>query len=254
MRFYLLPTALLLLSASASLADNAQTVEDCEYWRLGADDAEKASRLAACDTVIGNKRFAEKDRAMAYAERAGRAQNDNRATDAIADLSQAIALAPEQIEWVRDRGFLYHLLPEYARALEDFNAYLAAKPDNAHVTFYRGLTQLELGNETSAFADMAKAIELDPKDAFKRYWRAKVFAKGGNVDAALADLGEAVRLDPAEEDHYVLRQSPTTPSPTSTARFSTSKRASSISRSPTTTRCCGSRRAMRTTQVAERNS
>lgn len=202
---HLIATALWLLAASASLADDAQIVKDCDYWLLGEDDVEKARRLTACDTIIGDKRFAAKDRAMAYAERASHAQRNDRPKDAIADLSQAIALAPDQLQWRQDRGFLYHFLPDHARALEDFDAYLAVNPSNAHVTFYRGLTYLELGDETRAFADMAKAIELDPNDAFNRYWRGKEYAKRGNIDAALEDLGAAIRLDPSDEDHYILR-------------------------------------------------
>ena len=73
---HLLILAPVLLLGSAALADRKQDVEDCEYWLLSKDDAEKARRLAACDRIIGDKRFTKEDRAMAYAERARFAERE----------------------------------------------------------------------------------------------------------------------------------------------------------------------------------
>ncbi len=84
-----------LCLCSPALADDNK---DCFYWRLGKDDAEKASRRAACDRIIAGKGATDTDRAVAYAERASWDEQDNRRADAIADFDHALALDPSQIE------------------------------------------------------------------------------------------------------------------------------------------------------------
>jgi hypothetical protein len=92
---HILVFVVLVLLCSSSLASDEQDIDDCDYWRLGKDDADKAKRLAACDRIIKDKHFAPADRARAYAERAGFAGGESRNDDAIAD-GQALALAPDQ--------------------------------------------------------------------------------------------------------------------------------------------------------------
>ena len=111
---HLLAFASFLLLCSTSLASDEEVIHDCEYWRLGKDDAEKAKGLAACDRIIKDKHFTPAERAMAYAERSLAATRANRNDDAIADLDQALALSPlapdanTLIGWRRTRADLLH--------------------------------------------------------------------------------------------------------------------------------------------------
>ena len=207
---HVLAFALFLLPCCSSGAADEQVIHDCDYWRLGKDNAEKAKGLAACDRIIKDKHFAPADRAMAYAERAGFAANESRNDDAIADLDQALALSPlapdanTLIGWRRTRADLLHFKGLHDRAIEDYDKVLAANPDG-HITFFRGLSYLGKGDETRAFADFAKAIELAPDDYWLRYRRGLEYAKRGQADAALADVDKAIALKNDDRDSYLLR-------------------------------------------------
>ena len=195
----LLAFSVLLLSCLPSLAADEKVVHDCDYWRLGNDEAEKAKLRKACDQIIGDKAFSKADRAMAYAERASFAANDKRSDDAIADYGQALALAPlapdatEITGWRRTRADLLHFKGAHDQAIEDYDKVLEVHADG-HVTFYRGLSYLGKGDETRGFADLSKGIELDPEDPWLRYQRGYEYAKRGQLDAALADEDNAIAL------------------------------------------------------------
>lgn len=204
-----LALAFLLLLCLPSLAADERVIDDCDYWRLGKDEAEKASRRAACDRIIKNKKhFSTADRAMAYAELASFAEGEGRSEDAIAEYGQAIALSPEhpdQMDWHRDRGMLLHFAGDHTRAIADFDTILAADPRNGNITYYRGLSYLAKGEEARGFEDLAKGIELDPTRSFFRYWRGLQYAKRGQTDAALAELDKAIALQSDDRDSYLLR-------------------------------------------------
>ena len=195
--------SLLLLCGSALAADDP-LIHDCDYWRLGKDEAEQARGLAACDRIIKDKQFDRAVRGMAYAERASYASQKDRSDDAIADFTEALELVPDHYEWRRDRAFLLHFKKENDRAIADFDKILAADPSIAHNWFYRGLTYLRKGDETRGFADMAKAIELAPDYPFYRYWRGVQHAERGRIDAATADVDKAIAIKNDELDHYLL--------------------------------------------------
>ena len=195
--------AFLLLSFSSAVGADDQTIEECAYWRLGSDEADKSRRLAACDRIISDKRFASSERAKAYAKRAD-AKSSTDGPGAIADFDRALELDPDQIGWRRDRAYLLHFAKQHDRAIEDFNAILAAKPDG-HVMFYRGLTYLGKGDETRGFADLGEGIKLAPDDAWFRYWRARLYAERGNIEAAMADVDASIALKNDDDDAYLLR-------------------------------------------------
>jgi tetratricopeptide (TPR) repeat protein len=183
----------------------ADDMDDCRYWRLGKDDAEVASRRKACDRIIAGKDHTAKERAEAYSKRAGWDQQDNRPRDAIADLDQALALDPSQVEWRRDLAFLLYFDEQYDRAIQAFNTVLEATPEDGHATFFRGLAWLDKKDEARGFADLAKGIELAPNGYWYPYQRAVELAKRGRADEALPDLDKAISLKSSEVTPYLLR-------------------------------------------------
>lgn len=123
---------------SSALAADEQLIRDCDYWRLGKDEAEQARGRAACDQIIKAKKLDRAVRGMAYSERAGYASQQDRSDDAIADFTKALELVPEHYEWRRDRAFLLHFKKEHDRAIADFDKILAMDPSIAHNWYYRG--------------------------------------------------------------------------------------------------------------------
>lgn len=201
--------AVLLLCGPALAADETD-FDKCNYWRLGKDEADKANRRTACDRVIAGKSYTPAQRAEAYAERASWDAEDHRRPDAIADLDQALALAPdpsapEQVGWRRERAFHLYFAEQYDRAIKDFDDVLAARPDDAHVTFFRGLAWLDKNDEARGFADLAKGIELKPQDYWYPYQRANELVKRKRADEALPDLDKAISVKGDEPNPYLLR-------------------------------------------------
>jgi tetratricopeptide (TPR) repeat protein len=194
-----------LLVCDPALASDKQEIHDCTFWQLGKDEAEKARLATACDRIIKSKGFSPSERAEAYAERADRASHQNRSDAAIADFDKALELAPDRVEWRRDRALLLHFAAKHGRAIRDFDQLLAAKPDDTHATFFRGLSRLEVGDEAAGFADLEKGIALDPTDAWHSYTRANELSKRGRTDAAIADLTTSISLKPDDKDSYLLR-------------------------------------------------
>jgi tetratricopeptide (TPR) repeat protein len=196
--------ASILLLCSTSLASDEEVIHDCDYWRLGKDDTEKARLLSACERIIKDKRFSRADRAMAYAERASYASGQNRSDDAIADFDKALELEPDNIDWRSERAYLLYFKGDYERAIKDFDEVFAAKPD-AHLAAFRGKSYLAKGDETRGFADLSKSIELEPGKSIYRYWRAQEYGKRGQIDAALTDADMAVAVQSDDRDSHLLR-------------------------------------------------
>jgi tetratricopeptide (TPR) repeat protein len=201
---HLLAFASILLLCSTSLASDEEVIHDCDYWRLGKDDTEKARLLSACERIIKDKRFSRADRAMAYAERASYASGQNRSDDAIADFDKALELEPDNIDWRSERAYLLYFKGDYERAIKDFDEVFAAKPD-AHLAAFRGKSYLAKGDETRGFADLSKSIELEPGKSIYRYWRAQEYGKRGQIDAALTDADMAVAVQSDDRDSHLLR-------------------------------------------------
>jgi tetratricopeptide (TPR) repeat protein len=247
--------AFLIVSWLPCLASDDKAVHDCDYWRLGKDEAEQAELRKACDRIINDKSFSKADRALAYAERASAASSDSRRDDAIADLSQSLVLEPDNVERRRDRAFHFYFREQYDQAIADFDKVLAADP-TGHSTIFRGFSYLAKGDDSRGFADLAKGIELSPEDAWYRLQRGKEYAKRGKTDEALADADKAIALksddvEPTCSEQRFLqdrvrqakrspisrahpRSSPTTAFRSAIGCCSTSRRSNTISPSPTT--------------------
>jgi tetratricopeptide (TPR) repeat protein len=200
----LLAFAVVVFSCLPSIAAGDKVVEDCDYWLLGKDDAERQERLKACDRIIAGKGFSKANRALAYAEKASAASRNERNDEAIAALGQSLALEPDNLGRRRDRAFLLHHKGEHDKAIADFDKILAVDPNDDFVSYYRGLSYLAKRDEHRAFADMARGIELAPKHAWYYYWRARLYAERKHDEAALADVNKALELEPGD-DAYLLR-------------------------------------------------
>jgi tetratricopeptide (TPR) repeat protein len=91
----------------------------------------------------------------------------SRYDDAIADLTVAIALEPENPELYTLRGQMYLYLYEWDSVLADYNAALALAPEYADTYYYRGILYysiLQTGQELrpEALADFQHYLELAP--------------------------------------------------------------------------------------------
>ncbi|EDX72283.1 tetratricopeptide repeat domain protein [Coleofasciculus chthonoplastes PCC 7420] len=102
--------------------------------------------------------------------------------EAIADLTQALRLSPNNPEAYYRRGNAYVELENYQAAIEDLNQVLRLNPDNAVAYFSRGYSRDELGDYQGAIADYNQAIKLNPEYADAYY------------DQALEDFRKAAEI------------------------------------------------------------
>ncbi|MEM8805993.1 MAG: tetratricopeptide repeat protein, partial [Cyanobacteria bacterium P01_G01_bin.38] len=115
---------------------------------------------AAIATVSEAIRIAPDDSSL-YSLR-GRAylrlQDDERA---IADYTQAIYLDPQNPLGYADRGFAHRLSQDYQRALKDLNEAIRLGPDVSDFYSERGAVREELNDHRGAVQDYSQAIQLD---------------------------------------------------------------------------------------------
>lgn len=103
-----------------------------------------------------------------YAVRATAYKNLKKSAESRADAAQTIALATKAIaaapraDAYGDRAMAHHLSGNDAEALTDVNQALALAPDEARLIGIRGQIQQSLGKRDAAIADFVAALKIDP--------------------------------------------------------------------------------------------
>jgi tetratricopeptide (TPR) repeat protein/serine/threonine protein kinase len=110
-------------------------------------------------------------------------------------------LADRWVDAVRDssdplrwRGLFHHKAGNHAEALEDLNAAVALKTDDARAHLHRGRTHRALDQENLALADFSTAIRLDPADAEALRSRAELYFDQRRWNLCVNDLTAALSL------------------------------------------------------------
>ncbi|MHC4706876.1 MAG: tetratricopeptide repeat protein [Planctomycetota bacterium] len=81
---------------------------------------------------------------------------------AIADLSKAIGLDPNDPDAWQVRGYAYANLKQWDKALADSSKAIELEPDNSDHWWNRARVYSDMGKSEEAIADFSKVIELDP--------------------------------------------------------------------------------------------
>jgi len=133
-----------------------------------------------------------------------------------ADLAQAIALHPDNIDAYRVRGQLRYESKDYANSLADFTQAInlvqtnvrsieaggdqsAARTyakDNAELYGMRAEVENKLNDHPSAIHDLTHAIELKPDYVPALYLRGQLYEADGEPEAAEADFTKVIELSP----------------------------------------------------------
>jgi tetratricopeptide (TPR) repeat protein len=170
MRAVLMVLALTLVAPPAW----AQTTD--ESFCMGAD---LDLKIEGCTGVIQSVLETRKAHAIAYSNR-GAAYADKGLYDkAIADLTQAIALAPSDADAYNGRAWAYHLEREDAKGLPDAEKAVSLAPDDADSLDTRAEIYERLGRRAEAIADYRKVLKL----------ASPASQAGGNARSGLKRLG-----------------------------------------------------------------
>lgn len=150
-------------------------------------------------------------RGMALTEIAAKTKDDDNdrktangiAQRALADLSKAIEIAPNEYPYLNARGKLLLEFAFYKESITDFDKSIAIKPNGVGLA-HRGLAKFYLDDAT-AMNDLNQAVKIAPDypDAF--YIRATVQRDSGKLKDALLDLDEAIKLGKFNEKYFNTR-------------------------------------------------
>lgn len=135
-------------------------------------------------------------RADIHRQRANQRLKKGDYQEAIQDLEQALALAPDQGVLYFERGLAYRRLHDYSRAIEDLTQAIRLAPDLAEAYYNRGLIRFKVKDYRRAVDDFSHALQLKPEFAEAYFNRNLARRKLGNYEGALADYQAALKLNP----------------------------------------------------------
>jgi arylsulfatase A-like enzyme/Tfp pilus assembly protein PilF len=128
--------------------------------------------------------------------RAERAVRDRRFEEALPILHALIAEDRRNAFAHLVLGSAYMGMRQHARAVGEFQAYLALVPNSAHVHQWMAVGYANLGDQTRALREAGSALVLDPHLSDARVLRAGILSALGRRAEAVRELRTAVALDP----------------------------------------------------------
>lgn len=102
----------------------------------------------------------------------------------------------EKVTILKARARAYRDSKQYDLAIADLDEALGIAPDDASLYRDRGLVQDWQGNEEAALADYEKAIELDPGDAWSHYARGMALKQLDRFEESLKAFEDALAISP----------------------------------------------------------
>ena len=124
---------------------------------------------------------------------------------AIAELSLALKLAPQDSIALYNRGNFYFRLGDIDRAIADFTEVIRVKPNFALALMNRGTAYSNQGRLDEALADLNAAEQLRVDNFLIFYNRAVVHGRRREFDLAIADFDSTLRLKPNDVRTLVAR-------------------------------------------------
>ncbi|DAZ95189.1 TPA: hypothetical protein N0F65_013034 [Lagenidium giganteum] len=119
------------------------------------------------------------------------ALNNNRGTDSsnTVDLSSLyVSSKSKRLVLTKfTRAYALHRLNQFAKAIEDYNACIAAEPTYASVYYNRGCAYYGMGKKDEAIRDFTRALKLDCKNVLYVESRALVYKELGKFHEAIHD-------------------------------------------------------------------
>ena len=200
-------TVIAFLAAASSLAPPATAQEQSQIKTCqGGWEIEASAKVSACTALIDGKQLKDDEVAAAFYFRGAAFKDLGTFDKAMADLSEAIRLAPEASAPYAMRGGLLSAVEKFDEAIADFDNAIRLDPGDGYAFQQRGDAYEVKGQHARAIADYDETIRLDPKDGFALSVRCRVRAIWGQkLEQALKDCSEAISLDDDNQYSYEQR-------------------------------------------------
>jgi len=187
--FVLVAALLLVASTGTARADFNDEVRRCN---LGGEHPD--IQIVACTRNIESGRFAGRNLAVAFSNRALGYKRKGQLDKAIADYDEALRLKPDLVAAFNNRGNAHYFRGRLDRAIEDFDAAIRLDPELSEAFANRGNVFRKKGQLDRAIEDYNKAIEIEPDNAQTFAERGLAYEKKGQATKALIDFKRAHAL------------------------------------------------------------
>jgi tetratricopeptide (TPR) repeat protein len=124
---------------------------------------------------------------------------------ALSDFDEVLKHRSDNAEALVERGEALFNLQRFIAAEQDFEKYVAAKPDDPLGWNWLGSAQEQSGDLLGAAASYTKQLELDPDSVGAVRYRGDVYRKLGLAEEAIADYTKALAASSNDAQHLVYR-------------------------------------------------
>ncbi len=170
--------------------------EQLANWLKTYDDKRYEVAAQMLTTLLSDASLEDKWRAVALDWRSYIYSQSNQDSKALEDLTQAIKLAPKEVEYLTVRGMTYCQMQRYQQAMQDFNRVIELNPNYQWAMVNRGIVYGLMKRLQEALLDFNRAIELDPNDQWAVAHRGITYRYMQRYLESLQDLNRAIQLDP----------------------------------------------------------
>jgi tetratricopeptide (TPR) repeat protein len=191
-------------------AERAKVALDAAVDLIKDDPAERAEalRLRAAVQNDAEKKVADLNEAIKLAPENYKSLRDrgnayiaqNKPKEALADFAAAIELEPEDSATLEAQGLAYATLEQWDEARASLTKAAEANPDSPTPYVQRGRVNLLAGDNEAAIKDASKALQVAPDFVYALLLRAQAYGQDKQWDEALADAEQLIALAPGSSD------------------------------------------------------
>src|SRR6202142_583674 len=198
--------AVSLAAIAAALSFPGAAQAESGEARLCATQTESLAdqRIAACSGMLNAGQLHGKAEGVAYELRGLAYLDRGDIAHAIADLNQAIALAPDFAPAYQNRGNAWYARGNFGQALADYDTAIKLDPNSPSPYINRATVRRDLGYVDGALEDYQKAISLGAGGARLYGGRGQLYLRQRDYAHALVDFDHALKLE-ASAANYMLR-------------------------------------------------
>ncbi|MFZ1990901.1 MAG: tetratricopeptide repeat protein [Alphaproteobacteria bacterium] len=154
------------------------------------------STIAACTAVIDSPAATAHMKFRAYGHRAvARFHGKQDYPGSIDDISQSIALEPDNARGYQVRASIRYEREDYAAAIPDLNEVLSREPENRDALTYRSTSLSRTKRLDLAITDQKEVVRLKPDDGNMIWTLAGLYEEGKDFDHARETYNRVLALD-----------------------------------------------------------
>ena len=188
---WLLFLALALTAAPPCHADT----RDADLVKQGSDALKRKDYDTAIARLSDAIRLAPDD-AEAWSARGEAHARKGDSALALSDCAESLKLAPGSSKVYRRCGNVHYIARDYRSAITNYDVALQLDPHSAVTYLDRGIAYSRLEQTDRSIADYDEALKLDPSQSNAHAWRGYAWWQKGDFDRAWDDFNRAIEEDP----------------------------------------------------------